>query len=420
MTIEVQRRRLRTGFTLVETTVSLVTGTLTLACALAMAAVLDEEGGISVSQSNLITLGGAHELYSNDHDGRVFSLSPDDYGAYVNCADYIENRGCIEPLMLGWGSSESGSCDCAYQWGYWIDHQQLCESVGTCANAVMTTPFDFQMRIGAFRVPNCEQFNAYVNGGYYDSTYFAPLDTLTHERASPMLDQCCGFTYDPEIGLIWPSYAFSPAAMWDPGVLRSNADGGYQAPHSYDESHRAPQVNQASYPELKSLLFEHNWNHGQPGLFNPLFAGENTPYYFNHGRDARPLTCFFDGSVRMLPTGVAADDDARIIKQTGGLDGLWHRDTDIVEIGYYSLQSHDGVHVSHNILTTDGILGRDVLSTIVRDPDITGDGAVDGFDLTRVLGRWSAEASWYEQADLDADGRVDGFDLKAVLGNWSY
>ena len=101
--------------------------------------------------------------------------------------------------------------------------------------------------------------------------------------------------------------------MYDPGVMRANADGGFQHPNSYDDSHRAPNVSTAQHPELKTLLFEHNWNHGQPGPFNPLFSGSNTPYFYNHGRDATPMTCFFDGSVRMLRTGNAADDDARLL-----------------------------------------------------------------------------------------------------------
>lgn len=400
-----------------ETALCLVIGTLVLSSTLAMTAALDEEGGIWVSQSNLITLGAAHEMYASDHDGKVFSLSPDDYGAYNGCVDYLQNRGCIESMTLGWGESLSGSCECDVNWGFWIDYNGMCQGVGSCGNVVLTTPIDFFSTIGSFRVPNCEQFHAYVNGRFYDSTFYAPLDTLTHERASPLIKECCGFTYNG--GLEWSSYSFSPSAMWDPGVMRSNADGGFQAPGSYDESHRAPQVSQASYPELKTLLFEHNWNHGQPGIFNPAFGGESTPYYFNHGRDARPLTCFVDGSVRMLPTGVAEADDARVLEETGGVDGLWNRGTQLGTGGYYSAQSHDGVHTSHNILTTDGIRGRDVLSTLVRDPDINGDGLVSGFDLTRVLAGWSGEASWYEQADLDANGRVDGADLNGVLSNWS-
>jgi hypothetical protein len=376
---------------------------------------LEEGVGISISQSNLIRLGAAHEMYSIEHDGQVFSLSPDDYGAYDGCADYIANRGCLDSLLLGWGESVAGSCDCSAHWGYWVDFNNVCQGVGSCGNAALIVPIDFSSAFGSFRYPNCEQFHSYLNGRFYDSAFYAPLDTLTYEKAEPLIDACCGFTFEGSI--VNSSYSFSPSAMWDPGVMRSNADGGFQSPGSYDESHRAPQVSQASYPELKTLLFEHNWNHGQPGPFNPLFAGENTPYYFNHGRDATPLTCFFDGSVRMLRTGNVEADDARVLEETG-TDGLWHRGTPLGTDGYYSAQSHDGVRVSHNILTTDGIRGRDILTTSMRSTDANGDGRVDGEDLLGVLGDWGVDTGWNSPHDVNADGLVDGYDLNAVLGTW--
>lgn len=378
---------------------------------------LEEGVGISVSQSNLITLGAAHEMYAAEHEGRVFSLSPDDYGAYDGCVDYIRNRGCLESLLLGWGESVAGSCECEAHWGYWIgDGAEINCSFGSCGNASAITPLDFEQRYGSFRLPNCEQFHQYVNGRFYDSTYYAPLDTRTSERAEPLIDACCGFTFEGSI--VFSSYSFSPSAMWDPGVMRSNADGGFQRPGSYDESHRAPAVSQASYPELKTLLFEHNWNHGQPGAFNPAFAGENTPYYFNHGRDATPLTCFFDGSVRMLRTGNAADDDARI-REENSSDGLWHQGTDLGSGGYYSKFSYDGVHVAHNVLTTDGIRGRDILTTQMRSTDANDDGRVDGEDLLGVLGAWGIDTGWNSPHDVNADGVVDGYDLNTVLGSWN-
>ena len=206
--------------------------------------------------------------------------------------------------------------------------------------------------------------------------------------------------------------------MWDPGVMRSNADGGFQAPGSYDESHRAPAVAQALHPELKTLLFEHNWNHGQPGAFNPAISGENTPYYFNHGRDATPLTCFFDGSVRMLRTGNAADDDARLREQTA-TDGLWHQGTLMGSDGYFIALNHDGVRVAHNVRTTDGIRGRDILSTAMRSSDANDDGRVDGEDLFGLLGAWGVDAGWNSPYDINADGFVSGSDLNTILGGWS-
>ncbi len=53
--------------------------------------------------------------------------------------------------------------------------------------------------------------------------------------------------------------------------------------------------------------------------------------------------------------------DQQILEQTGGVDGLWSRDTPFGTSGYFIDVGYDGVPLSHHILTTDGILGRDTL-----------------------------------------------------------
>jgi hypothetical protein len=50
------------------------------------------------------------------------------------------------------------------------------------------------------------------------------------------------------------------------------------------------------------------------------------------------------------------------------------------------------------------------------DPDINGDGVVNGADLTIVLANWYAPGG---PADVNCDGMVNGEDLTIVLGNWS-
>lgn len=49
------------------------------------------------------------------------------------------------------------------------------------------------------------------------------------------------------------------------------------------------------------------------------------------------------------------------------------------------------------------------------DPDINGDGVVNGADLTMVLAEWGAPGG---PADVNCDEIVDGEDLTIVLGNW--
>ena len=48
--------------------------------------------------------------------------------------------------------------------------------------------------------------------------------------------------------------------------------------------------------------------------------------------------------------------------------------------------------------------------------DISGDGAVDAFDLGALLGAWGPSAG--HAADLNGDGVVDALDLGQLLGSW--
>ena len=75
-----------------------------------------------------------------------------------------------------------------------------------------------------------------------------------------------------------------------------------------------------------------------------------------------------------MRTGDVTDDDARVLDQTGGVDGLWSRDTPLGETGYYGELSFDGIVVSHHVLTTDGIIS----GTGNRTPGI----CVTGRDVT--------------------------------------
>lgn len=49
------------------------------------------------------------------------------------------------------------------------------------------------------------------------------------------------------------------------------------------------------------------------------------------------------------------------------------------------------------------------------DPDLNGDGEVDGADLAILLGNWGGRGD----PDINCDGEVDGADLAILLGNWS-
>jgi hypothetical protein len=50
-----------------------------------------------------------------------------------------------------------------------------------------------------------------------------------------------------------------------------------------------------------------------------------------------------------------------------------------------------------------------------QNPDLNGDGVVDGTDLSLVLGFWGTDSA---VADINLDGLVNGIDLSIVLGFW--
>jgi hypothetical protein len=162
----------------------------------------------------------------------------------------------------------------------------------------------------------------------------------------------------------WSSYCSSPAAMFHPDVMRAEPDGGWQDPWSFDLGFQSPGLYQAAYPDLKTFVIEHHWNQNRPidfcnPTFNPGTYGSACcePYYFNHGLASAPASLFYDLSTRLLPNREVLAADTKLMKQTGY--GLWSRDTPFGADGYLSEHAYDDIQLSHHILTTDGILGRD-------------------------------------------------------------
>lgn len=120
-------------------------------------------------------------------------------------------------------------------------------------------------------------------------------------------------------------------------------------------------VSRCAYPELKTRMLEHNWLRGAPTRFNPNVEEERVPWFFNQSLFAQPVTLFFDGSIDTLLTGEAYLDDQKVLEASGGVDGLWSRDTPFGEDGYFGQYSEEGIDISHHVFTTEGIRGRDWL-----------------------------------------------------------
>jgi type II secretory pathway pseudopilin PulG len=362
--------RYRPGFTIVELLAAVLAVGLLLAAILPSIARAQGSSGIQQSMNNLATMGVAQVLYALDWEGRQVTWVRDDLGAYggdveVYNAEVCGGCTCLCPPPCQPAAVAGVGCD-GNVWAYWPG----------AANRPMLQPLNFPGPphesslidgYGNWRVPNLKSLHDYVNGRYHDPLFYAPGDTVILGHVTNCIGEPCEFVggdYDA-YGFCnpgWSSYAFSAAAMFHPDVFRSNAAGGWQAPWTLDHGYESPGLFQAAYPQLKTNLLEHNWFRNAPAECNPIFNPSCEPYWFNQGIDASPVTLFYDGSVRLLPNAEVLAADQQVLDQTGGQDGLWHRGTTFGDDGYFISAGYDGTPLSHHVLTTDGILGRDTLS----------------------------------------------------------
>ncbi|RLS64200.1 MAG: prepilin-type N-terminal cleavage/methylation domain-containing protein [Planctomycetota bacterium] len=363
----------RTGFTIVELLV--VVSIIALLIALLLPAVAKGRDKALITQSigNLKNLATANETYGGDWNDRQFTTCPDDAGlAQGNCTTYLANITCPPQQFLGW---DGGSI-----WGYFLGSTGKCAQFGwpeACYNWIVYIPMQFGTAgnpgggnaFGAFRMPSIKAFHDYVGGKFYEPTFYAPKDVVPLANISKYFTSPSEFAYDG-VNYEDSSYCFSPAAMWDPKVMKRNgvpdaqgniplSGNGFTAPTSAlagASSHRSPPVSRCSYPTLKTRMIEHNWLQNPPdSLINMNFGGGVTPWFFNHGYNSAPASLFFDGHIEIVGCQRAQQAENRAGK-------LWSRNTSLGGAGYYGGQSFDFlVNTSFHILTTDGIHGRDTL-----------------------------------------------------------
>jgi prepilin-type N-terminal cleavage/methylation domain-containing protein len=366
----------RTGFTIVELLV--VVAIIALLIGILLPAIGKARDGAYVTQSlgNLRNLAAANAHYGADYQDRQFSLSPDDLGLYGgNCQQYVAITCPAQPI-LGWDSSGG-------LWGYWFPGPvPPCNQYpGNCGNFVCIFPMSFNAGDGFFgtwQMCNLKAFNPYVNARWYDKIFFAPKDKWSGSRAERGLNNSGEFTILPNIPgqVVFSTYRFSPAAMWSPDVLSSNAQQGANAGRPQNcgpGAWRTPAVGQAKFPDLKTRMLEHYWLQNRDGgEYNPGVSPQ-TPWFFNHGYNSAPATLFFDGHVAIAGVAEAQESDGRVARQNQtqaagqpalhpGGRGLWHRGTPLGGNGFYNQLAYDMVvECSYHILTVDGILGRDFI-----------------------------------------------------------
>ncbi len=332
---------------------------LLLAVALPVLGKLKGDAGVQASISNLTALGVAHVLYAADWNGRQVTWTRDDLGEYGSITQYNYAQGCHggsspacqPPIIAGLGPAGDGY---GY-WGYWGDHPFINPMIWPGG------PDDssYYRGLGHFRIANAKPFHEYVNGRYQDPTFYAPNDEASNESNAQCFDSL--YEFDPDCNPGWSSYCLSPAALFHPDVMRAVSAGGWQNPWGLAQGFQSPGLFQAAYPNLKTHMLEFHWLQNAPAPCNPIYPNYCQPFQFNHGLSAAPATLFYDGSTRLLPNAEALAADVQIFKQTGGLDGAWHRGTPFGFDGYFIADGFDLSPISHHILTTGGILGRDTV-----------------------------------------------------------
>jgi hypothetical protein len=359
----------RRGFSFTDLALTLACLALLSAAALPVVAAGRRAAGVDESLDNLLKLGLAHAMYAADWNGRQVTPIADDISRFGSSAgpafaNWAETYGRDHPpSVLGWGKRER-----ATHFGLYAYRQ----GPNDIANHALVQPIVFQgfpfRWFGSFRLANTRPLHEYAGQRFYDPVFYPPNDVVVRAVVEPAFDDPDEFVYPLE-GVVgtpaWSSYCLSPAAMFDPDVMRHPDAGGWQDPWSLDDGFRSPGLFQARHPDLKSLMIEHHWNQNAPEdrcnpAFDPGTYDGCEPWYFNHGRASEPATLFYDLAVRLLPNVEAEAADERVRKQTG--HGLWSRDTPFGADGYLAEHAYDDLRLSHHVLTTEGILGRDTVN----------------------------------------------------------
>jgi prepilin-type N-terminal cleavage/methylation domain-containing protein len=357
----------RRAFTIIELLVVVSIIALLVSILLPAIGKARDQALVTQSLSNLRNLSAAHHRYSAEYKSRQLSLIVDSisvYGGDESSAfqGYREQHDEDHPhVWVGWGHLPDDPLGPHY-------HFYLASAL-----LAMYQPISFTAsagsggeRFGSFRLMNAEPFHHYLTGRFYEPVLYAPKDEIALESVQPAFESPNEFYHLGYGNLQWTTYCMSPAAMFQPQVLRRVSEGGWQDPWSIAAGFKSPSIDQTLYPSLKTHVMEHHWLQGRREACNPAFEGgtylDCEPYYFNHSRESVPMTVFYDGHVEGLGVREAMQADARMRNQTNDQDGLWSIDTSWGDDGYFISLGYDFAATSMHVFTTDGIRGRDMSS----------------------------------------------------------
>jgi prepilin-type N-terminal cleavage/methylation domain-containing protein len=384
------------GFTIIELLVVVSIIALLVGILLPAIGKARDQAQLTRSQANIKQLGTAAVTYSGEWnerqvtwiDDNIASYGTTDFAAFNN---YSSVTGNVHPWMiLGWGRNPAAPTQAAT----WF----IAPPPGIGGSS---TPFPFQpitftgttssgLGYGSFRFIQARAFHQYVNGKWYDPTFYAPKDKVVYNAAEPWFENPDEFTPNGStliFDLHWSSYCMSPAAMFNPQVMGKHPtlNQYYINPWTLSAGFRSPSPAQCTYSNLKTQFLEHNWCQNRKRECNPGWAGgpydDCTPYYYNAALDSQPVAQFYDGHIEGVGMFTVIDANSRVAKQTGQANhGLWSMNCGGLAAsgggapanygnpsgfnlngGYFMSVGFDSASSSFHTLTIDGIKGRDLL-----------------------------------------------------------
>ncbi|MDA1106359.1 MAG: prepilin-type N-terminal cleavage/methylation domain-containing protein [Planctomycetota bacterium] len=374
-------RTKRSGFTIVELLVVVAIISLLIAILLPAIQKARETALLTQSIANLKNLGTANASYAADYNDRQYTMCGDEWGLYGGNCQAILAISCPPNAIVGWDAGGG-------LWGYWLGGG-TCTGPGTCAsNWCVSWPNGGMMGgcgwgFGSFRMPNLKAFNDYINGRFYDKVYYAPKDVYSLEKVSYAL-QYPGEFCPPSLmnnEVVFSTYVWSPAAMWNPEVFSSDSTdaSGASIPHNpamLAAGFKSPSVSQCRFPDQKTWMIEWYWlQNREGGEFAPCYTPAQ-PYLYKHGYNSAPGTLWFDNHVATFGMGTAMESNQRVKAQqaSGGpaYKGLWFGvpNTSAPTGGFITAAWGDNdcgydmlIDTNCHVATIDGIQGRDTVIT---------------------------------------------------------
>ena len=406
------------GFTLVELMVVISIIALLVGILLPAISRARDNAKIGQSKSNIRNIKTAHDMYSNDHDGKMWTGTPENLssgpdGSFTGntCSAalnlwrqryFVNGNGKFTILPGVWPCETDGG-------GHWFALDFPSHIAPYCYPEGLTVSQWGLPRVGTFRFTNSRQVAEYMEDKCYHKSFWAPKDRVL-QRA---LQQCwdsngtmcdtsllggANAPLDVPLLLQPSSYGLSPPNMVNANVYRiPNEDeqptDAFADPMSFPAGFRGSTMSQARYSSLKTFLMEMHWMQNlttgecgprwEDAAISPQYhvtAGSNNestwsyegcyPNYFNASWRSAPVACFVDGHVDLIKVEDAEKQDYVVADGNdsagalGGYKGLWHRGVaGDLENGFFVECRTDWGNWSGHTHTAGGLnQGRDVLA----------------------------------------------------------